>query len=111
MLNNSHTVSPGLSVPRGRLEQTAARTVLGQSCAVESPCDKRPLYPAAYSIAQFAAAFGLSRSHVYNLFRRGEGPKTFTAGRRRLIAGDAVLAWVRRNEILATEQSTGGAKP
>jgi excisionase family DNA binding protein len=113
MLDKNPALSPGPSALKRRLEQTVSRTALGTSCAADPPSHEHQHqpYPVAYSIAQFAAAFGLSRSHVYNLFQRGEGPKTFTAGRRRLITGSSVVAWVRRNEILASEQSISGAKP
>ena len=31
--------------------------------------------PAAYNVASFCRAHGISRAHFYNLCRRGEGPR------------------------------------
>jgi hypothetical protein len=109
MVQNDHIPSPGFSALSDREEQTRAR--VGQSCAVDPACQEHHLHPAAYTIAQFVRAVGISRAHLYALIRRGEGPQTFTAGKRRLISGSATAAWIRRNETLAAAQLSRGAKP
>ena len=51
----------------------------------------------AYSIAEFAKRHSLSRSYVYELLARGEGPAVLAIGRRRLITREAAADWRRRN--------------
>jgi hypothetical protein len=70
--------------------------------------DGAPPY-AVYTIEDFCMAHCISKAHFYVLLRKGEAPPTFTVGRRRLIARDAALAWVRQNETLAAVQPTGEA--
>jgi predicted DNA-binding transcriptional regulator AlpA len=106
MLLKNHTLSPSLSTLSDREERNAA---VGQSCAADQTCQEYH-HPAAYTIAQFVHAFGISRAHLYALIRRGEGPKTFTVGRRRLISGLSAAAWIRRKEALAAAQLTPGAE-
>lgn len=48
------------------------------------------------SIAEFCSAHGISRALFFKLRRRGEGPVTVKAGRRRLITIDAEEAWLER---------------
>ncbi len=48
------------------------------------------------SIAEFCSAHGISPAHYFQLRRRGEGPVTVKAGRRRLITPDAEQAWLKR---------------
>ena len=99
--------SSGLSEVDTRVEDSTLRMGLEHNDQARSVPQEPNDYPAAYSIAQFAAAFGLSRSHVYNLFRRGEGPARFYAGRRMLLSREAVSAWVSRMEALAEAKSVG----
>lgn len=54
-----------------------------------------------FTIPEFCKAFRISRSHLYNLIGRGEGPAFFKAGRRTLISCDSAAAWARRMEELA----------
>ena len=89
------------------VQDPALRVVSEHNDHAKSAHQEPHTYPAAYSIAQFAAAYGLSRSHVYNLFRRGEGPARFYAGRRMLLSREAVSAWVSRMEALAEAKSVG----
>ena len=100
----------GLSAPSDRLEDTAMRTVLEQTGAAESFCQERSTRPAAYTIADFSSAFRLSRSHLYNLIRRGEGPAFFRAGRRVLISFQSAAAWIVRNESIADAKPPRGEK-
>jgi hypothetical protein len=67
--------------------------------------------PAVYTIDGFCSAHSVSKAHFYALLRKGEAPKTFTAGRRRYVHRDAATEWVRRNEALSAAQLVRGAKP
>jgi excisionase family DNA binding protein len=93
--------------------RAALQTILEQILGAEWSCaEDRKLSgakgirlsspPSAYTIAEFCEAYRISRAHLYVLLRKGDGPKTFTAGRRRLIGRDAAAEWVRRNEARAT---------
>jgi predicted DNA-binding transcriptional regulator AlpA len=62
----------------------------------------------AYSVHEFCKAHGISRAHFYNLKKRGLAPKTFVAGRRRLVADQSAADWRRSMEELADGQSTRG---
>ena len=99
--------SSELSDAGRRVEDPALRMVSERNGQAGSVHQEPHTYPGAYSVAQFAAAFGLSRSHVYNLFQRGEGPARFYAGRRMLLSREAVSAWVSRMEALAEAKSVG----
>ena len=99
--------SSGLSEVGTRVKDPASQITLEHNDQAGSVHQEPHTYPAAYSIGQFAAAFGLSRSHVYNLFQRGEGPARFYAGRRMLLSREAVSAWVSRMEALAEAKSVG----
>jgi len=52
----------------------------------------------AQSILEFCKDNNISRGHLYNLFRRGQGPVFFKAGRRTLISAESAAAWRRRME-------------
>jgi hypothetical protein len=73
MLHNDHTVSSGLSALGDREEPT--RAAVGQSCALDPACQEHLLHPAAYTIAQFVRAVGISRAHLYALIRGEKGRK------------------------------------
>ena len=64
---------------------------------------------AAYTIDGFCSAHSISKAQLYVLFGRGEGPKTYTVGRRRYISLAAAAEWVCRNEALTAALSTRGA--
>jgi len=53
---------------------------------------------AAYTIAEFCAAHRFSRSHYYNLKRRGLGPDETRLGDRVLITVEAAIRWRRQRE-------------
>lgn len=55
----------------------------------------------AYQVSSFARAYGISRSHVYKLWERGEGPIYYTVGSRRYIAVNSARAWQQAREIHA----------
>jgi hypothetical protein len=52
----------------------------------------------AYGVVEFAQAHGVSRAHLYNLWRDGVGPKVMRVGRRTLISKEAAAAWRRQME-------------
>lgn len=52
--------------------------------------------PMAYTVRQFCAAYGISKSTFYRLQQRGEGPRTMKVGRRVLIPVDAAKEWERK---------------
>jgi predicted DNA-binding transcriptional regulator AlpA len=58
----------------------------------------------AVSILDFCEAHGISRAHFYNLQKRGVAPKTFRAGRRRLVSDEAAEKWRRSMEELTDTQ-------
>jgi len=55
----------------------------------------------AYKISGFIEAYAISRSHLYKLWKRGEGPVYYTVGSRRYIAVDSARAWQQAREIHA----------
>jgi excisionase family DNA binding protein len=63
---------------------------------------------AVFTVAEFCAAFRISRAHLYNLIGRGEGPAYFKAGKRTLIHSDSAEAWARRMEARAAARPTRG---
>ena len=62
---------------------------------------------AAYSVAEFCAAHGISRATFYNLLKAGLGPRIMKLGSRTLISTEAALEWRQRME--ATTQTREAA--
>lgn len=60
----------------------------------------------ALSVSEAAETAGIGRSTFYELLDRGEGPATFTIGRRRLVRVEAVREWLA--DLEAAEN--GGAQ-
>ena len=58
---------------------------------------------AAYSIDEFCEDHGICRATLYNLWSRGEGPRFFHIGRRRLITAEAAADYRRDLEARAAE--------
>lgn len=58
----------------------------------------------AQSVIEFCKDNNISRGHLYNLLRRGQGPVVFKAGRRTLISTRSGVAWRRRMEAAAGEK-------
>ncbi len=52
----------------------------------------------AFSIQQFCAAHGLSRSSFYNLVKAGTAPRLMKVGTRTLISREAAIDWRRDRE-------------
>ena len=46
-----------------------------------------------YSVKEFCDAYGICRVTLYDLWKRGDGPESFTVGKRRLIPAEAARAW------------------
>jgi len=65
----------------------------------------------ASSVAGFCRQHGISRSHFYNLLKRGDGPVILKAGRRTLVSADAAAKWRRRMEANAQPTAGGGQLP
>ena len=61
---------------------------------------------AAYSILSFCRAHQISKAHLYNLMKRGQGPVIMKAGNRTLISDEAAIAWRRRMESAAQQRRT-----
>jgi excisionase family DNA binding protein len=49
--------------------------------------------PEAFSVAEFAQAYRVSRATVYNMWRDGEGPARMRVRGRVLISRDAAEKW------------------
>lgn len=49
----------------------------------------------AYTIPSFCGAHGISRAHLYRLWKEGKGPRTMQIGTRRLISVEAAADWRR----------------
>jgi hypothetical protein len=47
----------------------------------------------AYTFDEFCQAHSMSRAHLYNLIKRGEGPEIMRAGKKVLITAEAAAAW------------------
>ena len=52
----------------------------------------------AYSVEEFAEAYGLSRATIYNLWKANAGPRAMRVGRRTLISRAAAEDWRREVE-------------
>jgi predicted DNA-binding transcriptional regulator AlpA len=59
---------------------------------------------AAYSVLEFCKAHGISRAHLYNLLKRGEGPTVMKVGKRTLVSDEAAAAWRRHMETVTAAQ-------
>jgi hypothetical protein len=47
----------------------------------------------AFTFDEFCRAHAMSRAHLYNLLKRGEGPAIMRAGKKVLITAEAAAAW------------------
>lgn len=57
---------------------------------------REPIARAAFSIAEFCIAHGISRKLFYTLAARGEAPKVLRLGDRRIITAEARADWLAR---------------
>ncbi len=58
--------------------------------------DENRLQRRAYSIDEVCKLYGLSRPTFYRMLAAGDGPATFTVGRRRLVTLEALQEWERK---------------
>lgn len=54
--------------------------------------------PAAYSVADFCAAHGITKVLFYSMLKAGTGPRIMKAGTRTLISTEAAADWRRQME-------------
>ena len=69
----------------------------------------RPLDPPTYNVPTFCRAHNISRSYLYELWNRNEGPQMIKLGRRTLITGEAAAAWRRRMVLEAQAEAVASA--
>jgi predicted DNA-binding transcriptional regulator AlpA len=54
--------------------------------------------PVVYTVAEFCAAYKISRSKLYELWRSGIGPRAIKIGSKNLITAEAASEWRRQLE-------------
>jgi predicted DNA-binding transcriptional regulator AlpA len=59
----------------------------------------------AFTISEWCETKRISRSLFYILDRRGEAPRTFRVGKRRLISAEADAEWVRKREAKSAHEA------
>lgn len=55
----------------------------------------------ALGVREAAACAGISHQMLYKLWERGEGPRYFFIGTRRLIRAETLREWIARREVEA----------
>lgn len=55
----------------------------------------------AYAVREFCEAYRISRSALYDEWRRGTGPRTIKVGKRTLVSVEAADEWRRAKEAAA----------
>ena len=60
----------------------------------------------AYTVADFCAAFRISRTKLYDLWLSDNGPLYYKIGNRRLISTEAALLWQHALQRIAGDQPT-----
>ena len=68
---------------------------------------KDTMAKSAQSIDHFCDDNEISKAHLYNLLKRGEGPVVMKVGRRTLISAESAAEWRRRMEALADARPAG----
>lgn len=61
----------------------------------------------ALGMADAARACGCGRAFFYQLLAKGEGPRTFYLGRRRLVRTEVLARWLQAREAA---ESAGGCR-
>lgn len=64
----------------------------------------------AYTIEGFCEAHQLSRSFLYNLWKRDEGPRFYKVGTRRYISFQAATEWREAREHVSRIQEPSKSK-
>jgi hypothetical protein len=52
----------------------------------------------AYTLAEFCSAYAISRTFLYELNKKGQGPRLMRVGRRCLISAEAAADWRKQME-------------
>lgn len=73
------------------------------------PISPEPLPKINYSPKECAHALGISRVTLYELWKRGDGPESFTVGKRRLVPIEAAKNWRPKTRTSATVPVQGVA--
>ena len=55
-----------------------------------------PMARLGLSVTEAAAALGICRASIYLLWKRGDGPRSFRVGARRLISPEALREYARK---------------
>jgi tRNA G37 N-methylase TrmD len=55
----------------------------------------------SYTVDTFCEAEQFTRAHLYNLWKRGEGPRFYTVGNRRRITEEMRREWQAKREAAA----------
>lgn len=61
----------------------------------------------ALSVAEFCQQQGIHRCTFYRLAQRGEAPRSYRVGRRKLISADEARRWLAEREAAASPQAQG----
>ncbi len=59
----------------------------------------------AYCIRNFCKRHDISPAFLYELWRRGDGPRYMLVGQKRLIADEAAAEWRRSTESAASSRN------
>jgi len=68
--------------------------------------EKRPVTKRAYSVAEFCEGYGISKTMLYALWSKGQGPNRMDLGERTLISVQAAEAWEARFSRAPTVRPT-----
>ena len=60
----------------------------------------------AATISEFCSSHRISKAHLYNLLKRGQGPAVMKVGKRSLISHEAAAAWRRAMEKPVADEQT-----
>lgn len=70
---------------------------------------KKQVPLAAYSVAEFCSAYGLTKVTLYKLWKQNEGPRFCKVGRRTLITIEAATDWHRHLEASRAKTALEGS--
>jgi predicted DNA-binding transcriptional regulator AlpA len=60
----------------------------------------------AFSILEFCARHGMSRSAFYNSLKAGQGPRVMKVGSRVMVSREAAAEWRREREQASAKEMT-----
>jgi len=66
-----------------------------------APNPTPPAAPQSHTVTEWCANRRMSRSKLYSLWRNGEGPKFYRAGRAIRISDEADREWIAQSEAAA----------